>query len=822
MVGVTLGWYGPESGLGGGVGAGIVVFAWIATALALRGGQGEGRLVAVTAGVGFLSAGGLLGSVATRAATAPTLVAWYEHAGRQGPDVAPVEIEGVLRRDAVRSEHGARLDLTVDRVKTRTGWTTVRGGVRVSVAGAYAARHVPTWLGGRRLRLPVTLRMAARYLNPGLSDQERQLRLRGTSLLGSTKSALLVEVVLDAGWSGELTARVRQAVRRRVDDTVGRYGRRSASLVTAVLIGDRAGLTEDDRRRLQAGGTYHVVAISGGNVAILSALLLGVLSLVVGRGRVAVVLTTVGLVAYASVVGGEPSVARATLAAVVFLAARAADHRTSALNTLGWTAVCLVAVTPLSIVEPGFWLTFGATLGILVGVAPLLGRIEPRLTLPPRLVRVARVGIALFLVSLCAEAILLPISAALFSRVTVAGLALNFVAVPLMTVTQVTGMLAVGFSFLSTDAASLVGFVAHLAASGIVESARLIDIWPALSWRVPPPAPWVTVVYYAGWAGCVASSPASVQRLTSVMVGVGATLVIVTGGVGGLSDRFATGPRGCGNLRHATRIVFLDVDQADATLVLTPSGESVLVDAAGRAGPGATSVVGERVVSPLLWAEGVRRLDYLVLTHGHPDHIGGAPAVVADFRPREIWEGVPVPSSNALQTLRAAAAEVGSAWRLVQAGDALQLGDVMVRVVHPPLPEWERPRTRNDDSIVIEVRYGDVSVVLPGDIGADVEASLAGAFSPAGVRVVKVPHHGSRTSSSDAFVAALRPDVAVVSAGRTSPFGHPAPTVVNRYLGAGARVYQTGNDGAVVVCTDGRLTRVETTAGARRLTLGRL
>ncbi len=589
-----------------------------------------------------------------------------------------------------------------------------------------------------------------------------------------------------------------------------------------MLIGDRAGLAEDDRRRLQEGGTYHVVAISGGNVAILSALLLGVFSLAVGRGRGAVVVTILGLVFYASVVGGQPSVARATLAAVVFLAARAADHRTAPLNTLGWTAVCLVAVIPLSIVDPGFWLTFGATFGILVGVPPLRSRIEPFLRFTPRLFRVARVVTALLAVSLCAEAVLLPVSATVFSRVTVAGLALNFVAVPLMAVTQVAGMLAVGVSLVSADAASLAGRVAHLAASGIVESARLVDIWPALSWRVAPPAPWIVVAYYAGWAVCFACSLARVRGIIGAAVGVGATLVIVTGGGGRLSSGFGIGPRGCDDLRLATRIVFLDVDQADATLVLTPSGQSLLVDAGGRPGPGATSVVGERVVSPLLWAEGVERLDYLVLTHGHPDHIGGAPAVVADFRPREIWEGVPAPSSELLHDIRVGAARVGSSWRRVQAGDTVQLGEVEVRVVHPPLPDWERPVIRNDDSIVLEIRYRDVSVVLPGDIGAKVEATLAGAFSPAGVRVLKTPHHGSRTSSSAGFVAALRPDVAVVSAGRQSPFGHPAPTVVRRYTDAGARVYQTGIDGAVVVCTNGAQTRVETTVGTRRFTLGRL
>ena len=256
------------------------------------------------------------------------------------------------------------------------------------------------------------------------------------------------------------------------------------------------------------------------------------------------------------------------------------------------------------------------------------------------------------------------------------------------------------------------------------------------------------------------------------------------------------------------RVLFLDVDQADATLVTTPSGRSLLVDAAGDVRGGFD--VGGRIVSPVLWHAGIRRLDLLALTHGDPDHVGGASSVIADLRPREVWEGVPVPSSSTLRTLRTAATDAGVRWRTVRAGDVRSWGDVTLRVVHPPPPDWERQEVRNDDSLVLELWYGDVSVVLPGDVGADVERSLIGSFRPAAFRVLKVPHHGSRTSSTGAFVDALQPDLAVVSAGRNNPFGHPHPEVVRRYIDVGARVLHTGEAGAITVCTDGREVRVDT------------
>ena len=214
-----------------------------------------------------------------------------------------------------------------------------------------------------------------------------------------------------------------------------------------------------------------------------------------------------------------------------------------------------------------------------------------------------------------------------------------------------------------------------------------------------------------------------------------------------------------------------------------------------------------------------RRLDYLAVTHADPDHIGGAPAIVRDFHPREIWEGVPVPRSRALAELQRLARAQRIAWRTLQTGDVVVVDDVAIRVLHPPPPDWERQRVRNDDSLVLELRYGDVSLVLPGDIGADVETGLARRLQAAAVRVLKAPHHGSRTSSSEAFIAAVRPSVAIVSAGRENRFGHPHPDVVRRYADAGARLLRTADVGAVTACTDGRRVAV-TTARGDVLTLG--
>ena len=177
-----------------------------------------------------------------------------------------------------------------------------------------------------------------------------------------------------------------------------------------------------------------------------------------------------------------------------------------------------------------------------------------------------------------------------------------------------------------------------------------------------------------------------------------------------------------------------------------------------------------------------------------------------------------MPPHPATRELRALADRTGTVWRTLQPADRVNFGEVEVVVHHPPRPEWERQRVRNDDSEVIELVYGGVSFVFTGDIGREVERTIAPIFTRSPIRILKVPHHGSATSSSQLFLDALRPDIAVISAGRGNPFGHPAPTVLERYKNIGAAIYRTDKDGAVIVETDGTTVRAVTFNG-RTLTL---
>jgi competence protein ComEC len=240
----------------------------------------------------------------------------------------------------------------------------------------------------------------------------------------------------------------------------------------------------------------------------------------------------------------------------------------------------------------------------------------------------------------------------------------------------------------------------------------------------------------------------------------------------------------------------------------------MLVDAGGLTAASRFDI-GDRVVAPVLRARGIRQLDYLVLTHGDSDHIGGAPAIVRDFRPREAWEGIPVPPFGPLSALRVQAQASGTRWANVYRGDSLLVDGVTITARHPAPADWERQHVRNDDSVVLDLGWRDVSLLLTGDIGREIEHGLAGAAPAAPLRVLKVPHHGSLTSSGWEFLRAVRPQIAVFSAGRANHFGHPAPAVLERYRDVGAEIFRTDQDGAVMLETDGYAIQVHTFTGRR-------
>ena len=747
-----------------------------------------------------------MASASIRDLLRPPLLDWFDRLpGESGPFI----VHGILREDAAAMPYGVQLTLDVTRVGPHGSESDpARGGARLVVGGEVPPGGALAWRAGRAIRAPASLRRPMTFANPGVPDEAQAQALRGIALTGSVKSAALVEVVAHGGPLAERSAAVRAWVRRVITVHVAPLDERSAAVAIAILIGDRTGLSEEDTRRLQDAGTYHVIAISGGNIAILTVLLVGITRALRIPYRLAAGLSIALLLFYGEIAAGSASVERAVTAACVFLVALLLDHRGAALNVVAVAAVLAMAVRPVTPADGGFLLSFGATLGILLGASRLGARLPAAGSTGGRLrASVSRLAAGILVATVCAEIALAPVAATLFSRVTVAGLVLNFAAIPLMTLVQCGSMALLAAYEVSPGLAGWCATVVQWSAWGLVESARLVDVFPWLARDVVPPPLWASVLYYTL---CLAALFLDRLRRAALVAWVFVALGMATGSGGG-------GAFGSSAGHGQLRVVMLDVGQGDATLAILPGGTALLVDAGGIAGT--TYDVGGRVVLPALRALGVRGLHALVLTHGDPDHVGGAAVLLERMPIANVWEGVPVPPDLARQALVAAAASHGIIWRTVRPGDVEIAGGVEIRVLHPPEPDWERQRVRNDDSVVLELRYGDVSILLPGDIGGEGERAIAGRLALGRTVVLKAAHHGSATSSGEAFLDAVRPDVVVVSAGRNNRFGHPAPVVVDRFRRRDVPMFNTATDGAVVIDTDGRGVQIRGWLSGRELVI---
>lgn len=761
---------------------------------------------------GWLLLATFLASVAHGASAADGVLTsplrqWWRANGAVGRDAGVHLVRGRLTDDAALIEGQARLTIALESV----GAIPTRGRIQVHVSGELSSRYVDEWTAGRGIVAPVLLREPPSWRNPGTaSERWQQLRQRA-DLVGTIKSAALVEISPGRWWD-EAAARARRHVRRAANRHVAPRSAQSAAIVTAILIGDRAGLADEVQQRLRAAGTYHVVAISGGNVAILAALCFAVLGVVLRSFRTVAVVTIGLVVMYGALVGDEPSVRRAITAASIYLALSVTGLRPRAVNVLAVTALVATVGDPLVVIDAGAWLSFGATLGILLGASQFTAWATASGGGPPGAGRapasadsMARRGwltaLGLFSATVAAELTLLPISAALFSRVGVLGLVLNFVAIPAMTIVQLAGVAMTALSGWCDRGAAMAGQAAALAASALVESSRAVDAAPWLVWRAPPvPIVW-TVVFYAGLGGAIVCHARSWQRRVAAAAAVLSVVVIVS----------APGLPLAGPPPGRLRLTVLDVGQGDAIAVQFPDGHSLLVDAGGVAG--AAVDIGDRVVTPALWALGIRRLDWLAVTHGDADHVGGMASVERDFRPREVWEGVPVPAHSGLHALRDHVHRHGGAWRQILAGHRLELGSVVLEALHPPPPDWERRRVRNDDSLVLRIRFGVVDVLLTGDAGHEFETSFVDRDPRALLRLLKVGHHGSRSSSSARFVEAVAPHMALVSVGRGNTFGHPTREVLSRLEQIDAVVFRTDLDGAIRIETDGAVVEATSMSG---------
>ncbi len=253
---------------------------------------------------------------------------------------------------------------------------------------------------------------------------------------------------------------------------------------------------------------------------------------------------------------------------------------------------------------------------------------------------------------------------------------------------------------------------------------------------------------------------------------------------------------------------FIDVGMGDAILIQTPEGKNMLIDGGDCTNPddqywASCGVNSQAKVVDYLKANDVKHLDVVVSTHAHGDHIGGLPAVMAQFGVGRVYDSGKPHTTALYENYLGAIEEYGVPFEIPTRGDIISLGDVKLKVLHPvdDPKDWDT----NNSSVVMRLEYGDVAFMFTGDVESEGESEITSYFGPNELKsqIIKMPHHGSNTSSSDEFVDWVNPDVAIISVGENNSYGLPHDEVIQAYEDRGTKIYRTDKHGTIIVTTDG-------------------
>jgi len=706
------------------------------------------------------------------------------------PYSTPVVIEGLVRDAAATNRRLALLTVRLSsyRLPGRCRITLPSARpihLRLSVPLPGTAIASP-WRPGDTISTTARLGLPRQFGNPGAFHYAAYLEARGIDLLGSVKSARLITLRAAPRFSiAGLLAAARRDMVRRLDGAAGTGQPTTATFLTALLVGERDRLAPDLMTTLQRAGIYHIVALSGLHVGLVVLLLGGILRLaplppLLRRGAL-----IAGIALYSGLVRDSGSIARATLMAALYLGAGMMQRRVSPLGVLGAAAVLLLAARPAWIEDAGFQLTFAATLGVVATVP----RVDPERGASRSPFAVMRRHIAAS--SRLSAGVLLataPITASQFHIIVPAALIMNLFAVPLAALLL---MLAIVISVVQPHCAAIAGHLSRFASLLLDLLLRLAEGCAALpgAWfHVLPPGPMLALALCL--AGLLVAAGDRRLRHLALAALLAMSLRMVTAG------RIAIPPRG--NLE----VIMLDVGQGDAILLRFPTGLTGLIDAGGF--PGSSFDVGARVVAPALRSLGILRLDLLILTHAHTDHLGGAAAIVREFAPRAIWIGAVPPDDPAVQRLMRMADEGRIPVVLPRRGVELPIGGSRLEVLNPGGADPRGRDGANRGSLAVRIILHDRQALLTGDLERDSERELLRSGYDLRADLLKVGHHGSRTSTSSDFLLAVAPEIALISVGPANPWGHPHDEVVRRLLAAGSIVRRSDLDGAVRYRTDGR------------------
>jgi competence protein ComEC len=743
-------------------------------------------------------------------------------------DTGPWRIVGVVDARPLEFESRTRFVLRAERLQNEQEAHDVNGLLRITVIGDTAEMEQ-----GDRVEIRGRIRSLRNFNNPGGFDFKRSMGFREirASVGADAKKVSLLEKRAERGWLAWVD-RIRSRISQRIDQAgLGP----EAAVLKALVVGDQAHILSDTRQVFTRTGTSHILAVSGLHISLVATVAFGVCRWLlswfppairhawVRKG--AALLTLVPVALYALIAGFSPSTQRALLMVSVFLLAFLVERETDLMNTLAMAALCILVVQPASLFSISFQLSFAAVLSIVYGfdrVKASRSAAAPRGE--GRADRVKRGAAVFFGVSLIATWGTLPLGMYYFNTVSVIGVLANCVAIPLMGyLVVVVGLIGTLLDLLSATVAVACYQIGGVVLSKTIAFMEVLAALPFAAFRtITPSGVELALFYLLSWAvfHLATERPKAMDTYpdgTSLSTRAGrraAWVLIVLCSLGVCADagywlyeRFG---------RQDLRVTLLDVGQGSAVLLEFPGGTTALVDGGGFADMAAFDV-GASVVAPFLWRRKIATVDTLVLTHANSDHLNGLVFIAANFNVKRLWtngESRPVQGYEALMRTAREAGIAVPGYADIPRSTPIPHG--LLDVVYPPVGFLERVeadrwrRDENNNSLVTRVSLGEVSVLIPGDIMRPAERELVALMGgKLKSSVLIAPHHGSRTSSSEEFLAAVAPQAVLISCGDRAGSGMPHLQILERYAARGAQVYRTDRNGAIQLTTDGRSYRLE-------------
>lgn len=715
---------------------------------------------------------------------------WYAASVGFGPDhlVSLLHIGRPLRITADIVEEpvvrDGRMQFVIDVVSAAAEQdsVSVEGKALLTVAHARSP-----FAYGDRIALTAVFEEPQDVRNPGEVSYRDYLALNNVFAVLRVKDASAITVI-GKGEASWLYASLVLPARHFAAGTIASVAKGDERhYLTGLLLGDRSDISKEIRKAFANTGTVHVLAVSGSHVVVIVAALYALFGIMRIPLRPKIVATIIAVLFYMLLTGAAPSVVRASFMTCVVLAGKLVQRRASVYNCLGVSAILMFLYDPRQVFDVGFQLSFVAVLS-MVFCYPRMAVLYERIPKASRWGRVASAAAALTAVSAAAQIGTIPFTALYFEKVSMISLAANLVIVPLAGLNITLGVAGILVSLVSFWVGSCFTEVNCLLARLVLASVKASDLVPFAVIHTPSFGIEETVLYMLS-AGLLFAvpHPRMFKKLFLVLFFAVDCLLLAS----------AAAPR-----TDPLRVTFFDVGQGDAALLEFPGGTAMMIDAGGRT---ALFDAGEKIVAPGLRRRGVTRLSSVLITHAHDDHAGGLETMCGEIHADRIITSALVPQAG-----------ITGAERLPHPFAAVKMGDtigvcsaVRLYVLGPARVDRtdssDAEQAVNNSSAVVRLCYGRVAFLFMGDADNAVERELADRYGDfLSADVIKIGHHGSRTSTSEELLRAAHPAEAVISVGRFNAFRHPSSATLRRLAAFGIRTHRTDREGAVIFETDGR------------------